>query len=295
VRARLGRVSAHPHSIEVYCRDGIVELRGTIARAELRRVLAAAAQVRGVRRLHDALEPHDRPAGRRVDPNWTPAARFIGIAAGLALIVGGSRRRGLTGLGAGAGGIGLLARAAFNRPWRRILGVSGRRAVDVRKTINVHAPPEDVFALMSAFETFPRFMSHVKEVRRLGDGLYRWKVAGPGGASFTWDAEITHVVPNELVAWRSRPGAAVQSTGVVRFEKTADGTKVDVQLSYSPPGGMIGHGVARLLGADPRKEMNDDLLRFKSLVELGKARGHERVTLDEIAEAAHNAGPLKAM
>jgi len=148
---------------------------------------------------------------------------------------------------------------------------------------------------MSAFETFPRFMTHVKEVKRLGDAAYRWTVEGPGGARFTWDAEVTRVVPNQLVAWRSRTGSSVQSTGVVHFEKTADGTKVDIRLSYSPPGGMIGHGVARLLGADPRKEMNDDLLRFKSLVELGKARGHERVTLDQIAEAAQHAGPLKAM
>jgi uncharacterized membrane protein len=29
---------------------------------------------------------------------------------------------------------------------------------------------------------------------------------------------------------------------------------------------MLDHGVARLLGADPRHQMDDDLLRFNSLI-----------------------------
>jgi hypothetical protein len=28
--------------------------------------------------------------------------------------------------------------------------------------------------------------------------------------------------------------------------------------------GSVGHGIAKLLGSDPRKQMDDDLLRFKS-------------------------------
>jgi len=297
VRARLGRVSSHPHGIEVFCRDGIVELRGPIARAELRRVVSAVARVRGVRRLHDALTPHDLPSGPVAESNWPPAARLLGITVGLALLLGGIRARGAARQALRAAGLALLGRGALNRPWRRVFGIGpagGRRAVDVRKTINVRAPIEEVFALLSAFETFPRFMTHVREVKKLDEGIYHWRVEGPGGSSFAWDAEVTRVIPNELVAWRSRPGASVHSSGVVRFERTADGTKVDVRLAYSPPGGMIGHGVARLLGADPRKEMNDDLLRFKSLVELGKATGHERVTRDEIAKAAEHAGIPKA-
>jgi uncharacterized membrane protein len=35
----------------------------------------------------------------------------------------------------------------------------------------------------------------------------------------------------------------------------------------------VGHAVARLLGADPKRELDDDLLRFKSLLETGKAKG----------------------
>lgn len=296
VRSRLGRACSHPHAIEVSCRDGIVELRGQVPRSELRRVISAVEGVRGVHRLHHALEPSDQPGGVRGDVGMSPAARLVGLAGGLALVLGGARRRRLLGLGALLSGLGILVRSAFDRSWRRAFGRKRPgRAVDVRKTIHVRAPLEEVFALLSAFETFPRFMTHVREVKRLEDGVFRWKVAGPGGAPFTWDAEITHYVPNQVVAWRSRPGSSVKSNGVIRFERTGDGTKVDIRLTYDPPGGLLGHGVARILGVDPRKEMNDDLLRFKSLVELGKATGHQRVTRDEIVKEAERARPLRAV
>jgi uncharacterized membrane protein len=41
--------------------------------------------------------------------------------------------------------------------------------------------------------------------------------------------------------------------------------------------------VAALLGADPKQQLDDDLLRLKSLLERGKATGREeRVTRDRL-------------
>ena len=37
-----------------------------------------------------------------------------------------------------------------------------------------------------------------------------------------------------------------------------------------PPAGVIGHAVAKALGSDPRSRMDDDLMRFKSLIETGR-------------------------
>jgi uncharacterized membrane protein len=49
-----------------------------------------------------------------------------------------------------------------------------------------------------------------------------------------------------------------------------DGTRVHVQMRYTPPAGAVGHGLAALLGADPRRALDEDLVRFKSLLEEGK-------------------------
>jgi uncharacterized membrane protein len=125
-------------------------------------------------------------------------------------------------------------------------------------------------------------MSHVREVRRL-DGRSRWTVAGPGGVPIEWEIEMTQFVPNQVIAWRTVEGAAVAHAGTVRFEASADGaTRVEVTLSYTPPGGALGHGLASILGSDPRRAMDEDLVRLKSLLEEGRTRARgERATREE--------------
>ena len=43
-----------------------------------------------------------------------------------------------------------------------------------------------------------------------------------------------------------------------------------MRLSYNPPAGAVGHAIAKAFGADPKSEMDQDLLRMKSLLETGK-------------------------
>jgi uncharacterized membrane protein len=73
-----------------------------------------------------------------------------------------------------------------------------------------------------------------------------------------------------LISWQSAPGSTVEQKGVVRFRPDGDEkTVVDVRLSYYPPAGAIGHAIASLFGADPKSEMDEDLMRMKSFIETG--------------------------
>jgi uncharacterized membrane protein len=150
-----------------------------------------------------------------------------------------------------------------------------------------------VFELWANFESFPRFMSNVLEIRDLGEGRSHWVVRGPAGSRVEWDAEVTRFEPNRVLAWQTEPGAVVESSGLVRFEREGDSTRVQVQMSYNPPAGALGHGVATLLGSDPEKLMDEDLVRFKSLVEDGKttARG-ETVRREEVESDLHQLEPI---
>ena len=47
-------------------------------------------------------------------------------------------------------------------------------------------------------------------------------------------------------------------------------TRLDILLSYNPPGGALGHFAALLFGADAKSAMHEDLVRLKSLIEEGK-------------------------
>lgn len=291
-RACLGRVVSHPASIHVEAREGVVTLSGPILEDEIPLVMHCVERVNGVKDVHDELEAHEEPGnvpglqggsrrrGVRRAPfdqaNWSPTERLAGAAGGVLTLACGIRQRGVAGAVLSAAGLLLVGRAASNRALRRLLGIGAeRRAVDVHKSIRIRAPLEEVFALWDDFENFPSFMSHVVRVRRLGSGeenRWRWTVQGPGVTRAEFDASVIAREENRLIAWQTDPSSAVQHGGVARFIGNGDGTTtVEVRMTYNPIGGALGHAVARLLGADPKHQMDDDLLRMKTYLETGRA------------------------
>jgi len=287
VRSRMGRFVSHPSAIEVRADQGRVTLSGPILAHEVDDLLSNISSVPGVTEIDDQLEVHKqagdvpglqggrpRPGDRfeLMQENWSPTARLLVGAAGGALAVYGLSRRDPLSLGLGTIGIGLLARGITNTEMKRLIGVGGgRRAVEIQKDINIAAPVEEVYQFWTNYENFPRFMSNVREVRDAGNGQSHWVVAGPAGVPVEWDAVITERVPNRLLAWKTVEGSAVEHAGIIRFDPNADGsTRVDVKMSYNPPAGALGHGVAALFGSDPKREMDEDLMRMKTLIETGK-------------------------
>jgi uncharacterized membrane protein len=288
VRAQLGRLVSHPRAIDVEATDGRVTLRGPILQAEVPRLLRAVERVRGVREVVSALEEHKKAGNvpalqggstpalqsdlwRR---EWAPATRLLVGTAGTALTGYGASRSDVPGALLAASGLGLVARAATNLEARRLTGVgAGRRAVDVQKTTTIDAPVEDVFQFWTAYENFPRFMSRVLDVRRgTREGQSHWTVAGPAGVPVEFDAEVSAFVPNQVFGWRTVKGAPVAHAGLVRFEPARGRqTRVHIRMSYNPPGGWLGHGVAAAFGVDPKSSLDADLARLKTLLETGRA------------------------
>src|SRR6266540_3590252 len=137
-----------------------------------------------------------------------------------------------------------------------------------------------------------------REVRDLSNGRSHCVAEGPAGVPVAWDAVITRSEPNRVLAWQSEPGATVANAGNIRFEPIADNrTRVTIRLSYNPPAGALGHVVAKLFGADPKSELDDDLVRLKSLFEYGKASvGRTTVTREDVdlGQAAERTPDLQA-
>ena len=295
VRSKLGRVVSHPHAIEVTVRDGHVTLSGPILMDEVQPLISCVQRVEGVRGVGDRLSAYaeagrisalqgGRPRSRRFElfqRNWSPTARLLAGTLGAGLMMAGTRGHSAKNVAMGLLGGGLLVRAATNREFASLLGVGEvSRGVNVQKTINVNAPVERVFAFWRDYQNFPFFMSHVREVQALDEYRSRWIVAGPAGMPIEWISEVTGVVPNERIEWRSEPGSRVRHGGVVRFGANGNGgTRVDIQLWYVPLAGAVGHAVAKVFGTDPKSEMDADLMRMKTMIETGH-RPHDaaRVT-----------------
>jgi uncharacterized membrane protein len=216
-------------------------------------------------RMRDAL--HAGPGGE-----WTPTARNSALAGGGLLALYALTRRSPLALLLGVAGAALLARGATNQSLLGLLrgrGIGLDQTIDFSKSIHIDAAPDDVYDVWTNYENFPHFMSHVVEVRDLGRGRSHWAVRGPGGSEFEWNSVLTEQSRPHRLAWRSEAGAEIPQSGSIQFEPHRGGTRVTVRMSYTPPAGALGHGLATLLGSDPKAQMDDDLARMKAFIERG--------------------------
>ena len=91
VRAELGRVSSHPHAIDVQVSNGTVTLRGPVLNTEVVDILTGVESMPGVKVMHYELDGYESAEGvpslqaaeRDLPPrHWAPAARAA-VTAGL--------------------------------------------------------------------------------------------------------------------------------------------------------------------------------------------------------------------
>jgi uncharacterized membrane protein len=306
VRTRLGRLVSHPGALDVRVAAGHVILRGDVIASEAPHMLSAIRCMSGVREVIDNLTLHETAGtvpslqGKRevhapglelLHDRWTPGTRALVGATGIGMLLGGlvnfvAKRRCL-GTMMGIAGSGMLLRSISNVGPLEGLGIDKRATgITLQKTATIHAPVERVFDLLVNPEKLPKVMDHVREVTRIDDTHYHWAVIGPAGTPLSWDSEITRIIPNELLAWRSSPGAAIKNDGIVQFQPTGDGgTRVHIRMHYLPPGGVLAHSFAELLDMDAKHVLDNDLARLKSLVERGSATIHHRkMSIDDLEE-----------
>ncbi|TQM80003.1 putative membrane protein [Saccharothrix saharensis] len=192
----------------------------------------------------------------------------------------GARRRrlvGVTGAVAGITALDLLTAVQATREARTGSAPAGQGlrkggSVELTATTTIRKPPSEVYAFWRDLENLPTFMAHLEQVRTTGDRTSHWSASAPFGKSVEWDAEITDETPGEKIVWRSTGEAAVPNAGTVRFTPAPDGvsTEVFVVLVYEIPGGAVGKAVAKYFGEEPHQQLDDDLRRFKQVVETGE-------------------------
>ncbi|PWF48406.1 BON domain-containing protein [Massilia glaciei] len=287
VRSRIGRVVSHPHAIVVTAHEGHVALGGHALMHERQQLLDAVGGVAGVARVDDRLEVHEKPdgipalqgAGRRAaarnevaQQNWTPTLRATALVGGAMLGGYGMARRTPVGTALAVAGLALLARGVGNMSLKHMLGLGADApGTQLEKTIDIDAPIDTVFDAFANYENFPHFMSHVVDVRDLGEQRSHWMVKGPAGSRLEWDTLLTASERPGLLSWQTAPGAMVEHAGSIHLEPTDSGTRATIRMTYRPPAGALGHGVAVLIGSDPKRELDADMLRMKDFIEGGSA------------------------
>lgn len=149
---------------------------------------------------------------------------------------------------------------------------TGNPGIHASGTCIVNREPDEVYNYWRDFQNLPRFMKHLESVEEYADGYSHWVAKGPAGMNVEWDATIVADDPGRVITWRSLENADVDNAGAVRFEAAPGGrgTIVKVNIQYNPPGGVLGKTVARLFGEEPEQQLDDDLRRFKQMLEVGE-------------------------
>jgi uncharacterized membrane protein len=295
VRSRLGRVSTSIRDIGVTCRGGVVELTGAVMEDEIRTVLHTARSTHGVRDVVDGLERRKRDVARsglagtvaimgRRPGHWSRAKRLAVGTTGAASTLWGLERGGIVGSVLVSLGAAALVRSATDRSIGELTGMTRpTRGIDLQKTINIHAPAEDVYRVLTDFESYPRFTRHVQSVERTDDN--RWRVVLTGlGRKLELDGVLLEKIPNQFLSWTSAENSPLELTGSMRLERiAADATRLTVRLSYRPTAALLRHEIAAMFHADAKHELDQDVLRLQSLLEQGKATGRDgQISLEEL-------------
>ncbi|MGI8991301.1 MAG: SRPBCC family protein [Bryobacteraceae bacterium] len=210
--------------------------------------------------------------------NVGDAERWVSAAGGSALFIYGLRRRDpvglfLAGLGAalfysGASGHCHVSEA-IGEGARQFRHDPGQAFLSVHKAVTIDKEPHEAFDYWRNPENLPTFMDHLQSVTASDGKRSHWVAKRPLGKAVEWDTEIVRETKNRLIEWRSVSGGDLESSGSVRFSKRENGrgTRVHYSFRYEPPANGVGVIVSKLFGTNPEKQVEQELHKFKKVVE----------------------------
>ncbi|RYF26218.1 MAG: SRPBCC family protein [Flavobacteriales bacterium] len=144
------------------------------------------------------------------------------------------------------------------------------QAIHITEDITVNVPTEKVYAFWRDLSNLPKFMQHLKSVEELGENKSRWTAHTPGAPiELSWNAEITHEENGRYIGWQSVEGSDIENAGKITFTETLNGigTAIHVEISYFPPAGSVGRGIASMLNGFFEQLIRKDIQGFKNYVE----------------------------
>lgn len=200
--------------------------------------------------------------------------RFISAAAGTYLLYNGLSGKHRNIVQTAAGGA-LLARAISGYCPAYALADSKLKSenVNIRTSIIIDRPVDQVYNFWRRLENLPKFMSHLDSVTPIDELTSAWKAKGPAGVgSISWKAEILMDEKGRMLSWHSLPGSTIDNAGKVVFhEKGNNKTELDITISYHAPMGVAGEAAARFINPLFRKIVESDVAQLKSYLEESKA------------------------
>lgn len=152
------------------------------------------------------------------------------------------------------------------------LGIDGKRprAINIRGEFEIEKPPAEVYNYWRNLSNLRGSIKHLLDVKMIDEKLSQWKSNVMGNLfAINWEAEIIKDEPGRLIGWQSAPGALIHHVGKVEFAPGPDqqSTILKVILSYHPPIGGIGIGLARIINPYLEILLKKEIKNFKHTIE----------------------------
>jgi uncharacterized membrane protein len=131
-----------------------------------------------------------------------------------------------------------------------------------KETIEVGVPVRAAYEQLTQFESYPQFMTGVKQVTQLSDTETHW-VMDLGGQAREFDAQLTECRPDQRVAWQSTAGPLL-SEAITLKKVSTDRCQIIAELEAD---------ARALLPSDAHaqeamsQQLKTDLAQFKNYVE----------------------------
>ena len=131
-----------------------------------------------------------------------------------------------------------------------------------KETIEVGVPVRAAYDQLTQFESYPEFMTDVKQVVQLSDTQMHW-VMDVDGQAREFDAQLVECHPDQRVAWQSSAGPLL-SEAITLKKVSIDRCQVIAELEAD---------ARALLPSDAHaqeamsRRLKTDLARFKDYVE----------------------------
>lgn len=210
---------------------------------------------------------------RSGEENVTDTERILSAAGGGFLLYSALTGKRMNLLKASAGALLMYRAISGHCPVYSSMGKHSvhpyAQNVNIRQTIYVSRPVEEVYDYWRKLDQLPLFMKHLESVKEI-DALHsKWTATIPGlPGGISWMAEIVKDDPGSVLAWKSLPEATIENAGKVEFADAGNGvTVIDALITYHAPLGQAGEALARVLNPVFANMIKQDLRNFEQIME----------------------------
>ena len=176
----------------------------------------------------------------------------------------------ITALFAGMTSLDVLA--AFDGGGQNTLQSDLASGIHIHKSLHIQKSAEECYRFWRNFENFPKFMRYVDSVQVVDATHTHWRFGTQQGPQIEETIELFSDVPTQQLGWRTLPNSPIEHIGVVKFlpayGKTS--TRLDIEIIFKKSVGKINNELARLFAEEPSAHWDEDLRRFKQLIETGE-------------------------